>query len=112
METTRTIVLKLKPTAEQATEIDATLSAFARACDYIADVARHIHSTNKVLVQRECYKEVRKRFGLSANLAIRAIARVCAALKDPRKHTRHSNRRRPTTTLAFSCFGNGTGLLA
>ena len=83
METTRTIVLKLQPTAEQATEMDATLSAFAKACDFIADVARRIHSTNKVLVQKECYKEVRERFGLSANLAIRAIARVCAALKVP-----------------------------
>jgi IS605 OrfB family transposase len=85
MKTMRTIVLKLQPTAEQAIELDATLSAFARACDHIAEVARRIHSTNKVLVQRECYREVRKRFGLSANLVIRAIARVCAALKVPEK---------------------------
>jgi putative transposase len=85
METTRTIVLKLQPTAEQATEMDATLSAFAKACDFIADVARRIHSSNKVLVQKECYREVRDRFGLSANLTIRAIARVCAALKVPEK---------------------------
>jgi IS605 OrfB family transposase len=33
------------------------------------------------LIQRECYREVRETFGLSANLTIRAIARVCAALK-------------------------------
>ncbi len=85
METTRTIVLKLQPTPEQATEMDATLLAFAKACDYIADVARRIQTTNKVLVQKECYKEVRERFGLSANLTIRAIARVCAALKVPEK---------------------------
>jgi len=85
METTRTIVLKLQPTPEQATEMDATLSAFAKACDFIADVARRIHSTNKVLVQKECYFEVRERFGLSANLTIRAIARVCAVLKVPEK---------------------------
>jgi IS605 OrfB family transposase len=85
METTRTIVLKLRPTPEQATEMDATLSAFAEACDYIADIARRIHSTNKVLVQKECYKDVRERFGLSANLTIRAIARACAALKVPEK---------------------------
>ncbi len=85
METTRTIVLKLKPTAEQAAELDATLGAFAKACDYIADVARREHTTNKVLIQRACYREVRETFGLSANLAIRAIARVCAALKVPEK---------------------------
>jgi len=39
METTRTIVLKLHPTAEQAAELNATLKAFAAACDFIADVA-------------------------------------------------------------------------
>jgi len=85
METTRTIVLKLKPSPEQAAELDATLAAFASACDFIADVARRIHSTNKVVVQKECYRELRDTFGLAANLAIRAIARVCAALKVPEK---------------------------
>jgi IS605 OrfB family transposase len=81
METIRTIVCKLAPAAEQRVELDATLTAFAEACDFIAEVARRIHSSNKVKVQHEAYNEVRQRFGLSANLAIRAIARVCAALK-------------------------------
>jgi putative transposase len=85
METVRTIVCNLAPTPEQAAEIDATLVAFASACDHIADVARRIHSSNKIKVQAECYKEVRSLFGLSANLAIRAIGRVCAALKVPAK---------------------------
>jgi len=85
VKTTRTVVLKLQPTADQTVELDATLAAFANACDYIADVARQEHTTNKVLIQRVCYREVRATFGLSANLAIRAIARVCAALKVPEK---------------------------
>jgi len=77
----RTVVCKLWPTPEQRAEMDATLEAFADACNHIAAVARRIHSTNKVKVQHACYREVRERFGLSANLTIRAIARVCAALK-------------------------------
>jgi putative transposase len=81
MDTIRTIACKLAPTPEQRCELDATLVAFADACNFIADVARQIHSSNKVKVQHVCYAEVRSRFGLSANLAIRAIARVCAALK-------------------------------
>jgi IS605 OrfB family transposase len=85
METTRTIVLKLHPTVEQAAELDATLKAFAAACDFIAGVARREHTTNKVLIQRACYQEIREIFSLSANLTIRAIARVCAALKVPEK---------------------------
>jgi putative transposase len=85
MEVVRTLICKLAPTPEQAAEIDATLDAFASACNRIAEVARSIHSTNKVLVQKACYREVRDTFGLSANLTIRAIARVCAALKVPEK---------------------------
>ncbi len=85
IETTRTIILKLNPTPEQTSEIDATLDAFAAACDFAADTARRIGSTNKVTIQKEAYREIRERFSLSANLAIRAIARACAALKDPKR---------------------------
>ena len=81
MDTVRTIACKLTPTPEQRAEIDATLAAFADACNFIADVARREHTTNKVKIQHACYTDVRAQFGLSANLAIRAIARVCAALK-------------------------------
>src|SRR5438874_4508145 len=81
MDTVRPLACKLAPTAEQRTELDATLVAFADACNFIADVARQIHSSNKMKVQHACYQEVRNSFGLSANLAIRAIARVCVALK-------------------------------
>lgn len=85
METVHTIVCKLAPTDEQRTELDATLVAFADACNFVAEMARSVHSSNKVKLQHACYQEVRQRFGLSANLAIRAIARVCAALKVPAK---------------------------
>jgi putative transposase len=85
MKTIRTVVCKLAPTPEQIADIDATLEAFAAACDFAAETARAIGSTNKVKVQHACYAEMRLRFGLSANLAIRAIARACATLKVPEK---------------------------
>jgi IS605 OrfB family transposase len=85
MTTVRTIVCQLVPTPEQVIEIDATLDAFAQACEFAAATARTIDSTNKVKVQHACYREIRTRFGLSANLAIRAIARACAALAVPAK---------------------------
>jgi putative transposase len=85
METIKTIVCKLDPVADQAAEMDQTLVAFANACNHIADVSRRENTTNKVILQHVCYREVRETFGLSANLAIRAIARVCAALKIPEK---------------------------
>jgi IS605 OrfB family transposase len=85
MKTTRTVSCKLSPTPEQAADMDATLEAFAAACNFAAEVARQIGSTNKVKVQHACYAQLRQRFGLSANLAIRAIARACAALKNPQR---------------------------
>jgi putative transposase len=85
METTRTVVCKLAPTPEEARDIDATLLAFAGACEFSAESARWIGSTNKVNVQKDAYHTIRKMFGLSANLAIRAIARACGALKVPAK---------------------------
>jgi IS605 OrfB family transposase len=88
MKTVRTLVCKLDPTPEQAVAIEATLDAFAAACDLAAATAREIGSTNKVKVQHAGYQEIRQHCGLSANLAIRAVARACAALKDPKQ--RHS----------------------
>jgi len=85
MEVVRTVACKLDPTPEQRAEIDATLGAFADACNFIAEAARALHTSDKVQLQRAIYREVRERFGLSANLTIRAIARVCAAVKAPAK---------------------------
>lgn len=85
MDIVRTIVCKLAPTPEQVVDIDATLRAFAAGCDFAADAARRIGSTNKVKIQADAYRAIRETFGLSANLAIRAIARACAALKVPAK---------------------------
>jgi putative transposase len=60
METVRTIVCELDPTTEQRAEIDATLRAFADACNSIAAACRAIHSTNKVKVQHACYRQIRE----------------------------------------------------
>lgn len=83
METTRTIILKLKPSLEQCAEINLTLLAFASACNHIADVIRREGTTNRISIQKACYREVRDTFGLSANLTLRAISRACTALKAP-----------------------------
>src|SRR5215216_6050388 len=83
MEAVRTVICKIDPTPEQRSEMEVTIVAFAAACDFAAHTAREIGSTNKVKLQQAGYQEIRARFGLSANLAIRAIARACAALKVP-----------------------------
>jgi putative transposase len=79
-----TIVCKLNPSLEQVSKIDATLKAFADACNYINEtVAPKI--MNNVRIQTLVYESVREKFGLSANLAIRAINRVAGNRKTAKK---------------------------
>ena len=85
MDAVRTVVCKLAPTPAQRVEVEATLVAFAQTCDAFANVARDIGSTNRFKVHHAGYYQMRERFGLSANLVVRAIARACAALKVPKK---------------------------
>ena len=80
-----TVQCKLSPTDSQAEEIDETLKAFADACNWInQNVPAKLR--NKVRIQGIVYQDIRSKFGLSANLAIRSINRVAAnrktALKD------------------------------
>ncbi len=78
---TRTITCKLAPSPEAAGALRETMVRFAEACNAIAAVAWQQRTANKYTLQRLCYTDIRNRFGLSANLAIRAIARVAAADK-------------------------------
>jgi len=80
MEQTLTLACKLQPTPEQVAKIDATLQAFADACNY-ANESVPAQITNKPTIQSLVYQDLREKFGLSANLAVRACARVGANRK-------------------------------
>ncbi len=80
MKQVLTIVCKLQPTKEQSSQIEETLVGFANACNHINNTIDP-KLTNSVRIQTLIYHAVRELFGLSANLAIRAIARVSANRK-------------------------------
>ncbi|MEH2143401.1 RNA-guided endonuclease InsQ/TnpB family protein [Nostoc sp.] len=86
MQQVLTIVCKLNPTKKQVQEIDLVLKAFADACNYANQKVKP-QITSKTTVQNMVYNEIRGLFGLSANLTVRACARVgtnrkTAKLKD------------------------------
>jgi IS605 OrfB family transposase len=82
-----TLQLKLLPSLEQHAALLETMRAFNAACTYIASVAYAQRLASKFKLQRLLYYDVRQRFGLSAQLAIRAIAKVVDAYKrDKSKH--------------------------
>ncbi|MBV9387744.1 MAG: transposase [Chroococcidiopsidaceae cyanobacterium CP_BM_ER_R8_30] len=80
MKQTLTLVCKLQPLPEQAAKIEATLKAFADACNYANQVVKP-SILSKRTIQSLCYEQMREQFGLSANLAVRACARVGANRK-------------------------------
>jgi putative transposase len=91
-----TIVCKINPTPEQVAKIEATLQAFAAACNYINEVVQP-KITHNVTIQNEVYGEVRERFGLSSNLAIRAINRVSANRKTAKRMNKPVRKFLPTS---------------
>ncbi|MCT7968430.1 transposase [Laspinema sp. D1] len=80
MEQTLTIVCKLQPTPEQSAKMDDLLRAFADACNYTNEQVKP-GITSKATIQSMVYQDIRSRFGLSANQAVRVCARVGANRK-------------------------------
>ncbi|MBW4573899.1 MAG: transposase [Aphanothece sp. CMT-3BRIN-NPC111] len=91
-----TIVCKINPTPEQVVKIEATLQAFADACNYINEVVDP-KLTHNVTIQNQVYREVRERFGLAANLAIRAINRVSSNRKTAKRMSKPVKKFSPTS---------------
>ncbi|HVS28402.1 MAG TPA: transposase [Solirubrobacteraceae bacterium] len=77
----QTLMLKLAPDASQRMALLATMEAVNAACDWLAGWAAERGTTSKWAIQAECYRDVRERFGLSAQMTVRAIAKVAAAQK-------------------------------
>lgn len=83
------IVIKLEPSAQQYKALLDTLEAFNKGCQYAADIAYEKRLANKIELQTLIYGELRSRFGLSSQMAIRAIAKAVEAYKrDRRIHVR------------------------
>lgn len=80
--------LKLQPTSQQADALKRTLEASNAACNFISDVAWQTHTFGKFDLQKLCYEQVRKTFGLSAQATIRALAKVGDAYKLDKKTKR------------------------
>ncbi len=81
MELSKTVVCKLKPTAEDFEKLLKTVEAFRDACNYISKTAFERRVFNPVALHHMVYRETRQRFNLPANLAIRARDRVSKAYK-------------------------------
>ena len=73
--------IKLLPDETQHTALKDTMRVFNEACNFIAEVAFREQCASKFVLQKLVYDPVRNQFGLSAQLTIRAIAKVVEAYK-------------------------------
>ena len=58
-----------------------TMEQFNAACNDIAETCFKEHTASKYAIQRLVYHNIREKYGLSAQLTIRAIAKTCEAYK-------------------------------
>lgn len=79
------IVIKLEPSQEQYQALLKTVEAFNRGCQYAADVAYEKRLANKIALQPFVYGTLRSEFGLSSQMAIRAVAKAVEAYKRDRR---------------------------
>jgi putative transposase len=77
-------MVKLDTSEEQNEALLETMHRFNEACNYIADIAFERGTANKIELQKVVYYDVRNKFKLSAQLTIRAIAKVSEAYKRDR----------------------------
>src|SRR3990172_5162918 len=73
--------VKLLPTPDQADALKRTLEQANAACDYVSSKAWEAQTFKQFELHRLCYRDIRAAFGLSAQVAVRVIAKVADAYK-------------------------------
>ena len=77
----KTLQIKLLPDDKQRDALIDTFIKFNSACNFVSRVAFERKLYNKVILQKITYRDIRERFGLAAQLAIRVIAKVVETYK-------------------------------
>ena len=76
-----TVRIQLFPNTSQVDALRTTMERFNAAATWLAGIALQHQCANKVALQKLTYYELRERFGLPADTAIRCIAQVVEAYK-------------------------------
>jgi IS605 OrfB family transposase len=74
-----TLQLQLLPAPDQKATLLATMERFNQAATFAAKVGFEAGVFSAPSIQKRCYREIRERFGLSAQMAVRAIGKAVEA---------------------------------
>lgn len=73
--------MRLVPTREQAAMLRRTMHAFNAAATHAASVGFKARVFSQPSIHHRCYQDLRERYGLSAQMAVRAIGKAVEAFK-------------------------------
>ncbi len=90
--------VKLLPDSAQRAALRRTLEVANAACTYTSKRAWETKTFGQYRLHHLCYREIRDRFGLTAQVAVRVIAKVADAYKLDRNRFR---RFKPTGGMAY-----------
>lgn len=76
-----TLKIKLLPTTEQFDMLKQTMGAFNDACNHVSEVAFGMKTRSQIRLHHACYYHIRETFGLSAQMAVRAVGKVVECLR-------------------------------
>jgi IS605 OrfB family transposase len=93
-----TTQVKLLPNDEQAHALRDTMARANAACNFVSAWAWEHDTFGQWSLHRACYREVRERFSLSAQVTVRVIAKVADAYKLDRETQRTFC---PTGSIAY-----------
>jgi IS605 OrfB family transposase len=96
MKQVLTISCKLNVSIEQSKKLDETMQVFAHACNHVNEKTPE-KLTNQIAMQSLIYQDIRALFGLSANLTIQALRRVCANRKTAKQKGKKVKSFEPTS---------------
>ena len=82
-------IAKLLPTPEQSGSLLATMERINSACEWLGERAFEAQTANKFSLHHLYYHDLREQFGLSAQMAVRAISKVCEVYKRDRRKQPH-----------------------
>jgi IS605 OrfB family transposase len=77
----RAVTCAIAPTPQQAEALKDVMRAYNAACNFVSTLAWKKRIFHQIALHHLTYREIRAQFGLPAQLAVRAIAKVADAYK-------------------------------
>jgi putative transposase len=77
----QSLVIRLETSDEDKARLLETMRRYNEACNYVADKTFSLRLSSKIKLQQEVYHDIRSKFNLSSQFAIRVISKVLESYK-------------------------------